>query len=68
MAKISISLPNELLAYIDQKVEDRNALIESLLHQWRRQQEDAAFAQAYSSMDEVELGWDNEWQPAAINK
>jgi antitoxin ParD1/3/4 len=29
--------------YIDQKVENRSALIESLLQQWQQQQEDAAF-------------------------
>ncbi len=43
MAKISISLPDELLTYIDQKVENRSALIESLLQQWQQQQEDEAF-------------------------
>jgi antitoxin ParD1/3/4 len=46
MAKISISLPDELLTYIDQKVENRSALIESLLQQWQQQQEDAAMAAA----------------------
>lgn len=66
MAKISISLPNELLNYIDQKVENRSALIESLLKQWQQQQEDAALAEACFLVDELELGWDSEWQKAAI--
>ncbi len=65
MAKISISLPDELLTYIDQKVENRSALIESLLQQWQ-QQEDAALAVACALVDELELGWGSEWQNAAI--
>ena len=40
MAKISISLPEELLNYIDQKVENRSALIENLLKQWQEKQQD----------------------------
>ncbi|MBG1269019.1 ribbon-helix-helix domain-containing protein [Nostoc sp. WHI] len=66
MAKISISLPDELLTYIDQKVENRSALIEVLLKQWQQQQEDRALAIACSLVDELELGWDSEWQNAAI--
>jgi antitoxin ParD1/3/4 len=65
MAKISISLPDELLNYLDRKVENRSALIESLLQQWWQQQEDAALAQACSLVDELELGWGSEWQKAA---
>ena len=42
MAKISISLPDELLNYIDQKVDNRSALIESLLKQWQKQRQDEA--------------------------
>jgi antitoxin ParD1/3/4 len=66
MAKISISIPDELLTYIDQKVENRSALIELLLQQWRRQQEDEALAQACKLVDELGLGWDEEWQTLAI--
>lgn len=66
MAKISISLPDDLLNYVDQKVENRSALIESLLQQWQRQQEDQALAQACALVDELDLGWDSEWQEAAI--
>ena len=66
MAKISISLPDNLLIYLDQKVENRSALIESLLQQWRQQQEDEALAQACLLVDELSLGWDTEWQNQAI--
>ncbi len=66
MAKISISLPDELLTYIDQKVENRSALIENLLKQWQQEQEDAALAIACSLVDELELGWESEWQNVGI--
>ncbi|MCF2149375.1 hypothetical protein IQ276_023675 [Desmonostoc muscorum LEGE 12446] len=66
MAKVSISLPDELVSYIHQKVENPSALIENLLKQWRHQQEDTALAVACSLMDELELGWESEWQNAAI--
>jgi Arc/MetJ-type ribon-helix-helix transcriptional regulator len=66
MAKISISLPDDLLTYIDQKVENRSALIELLLQQWRREEEDEALAQACKLVDELGLGWDEEWQTLAI--
>lgn len=66
MAKISIYIPDELLIYIDQKVENRSALIELLLQQWRQQQEDEALAQACKLVDELSLGWDEEWQTLAI--
>ncbi|GET38368.1 ribbon-helix-helix domain-containing protein [Microseira wollei] len=66
MAKISISIPDELLTYIDQKLENRSALIELLLQQWRRQQEDEALAQACKLVDELGLGSDEEWQTLAL--
>ena len=66
MAKISISLPDELVTYIDHKVENRSALIETFLEQWRQQQEDVALAAACSLVDELDLGWGSEWQNAVI--
>lgn len=66
MAKISISLPDELLNYIDQKVENRSALIETLLKQWQEKQQDEALAAACALVDELELGWESEWQNIAI--
>jgi Arc/MetJ-type ribon-helix-helix transcriptional regulator len=66
MAKISISLPAELVTYMDNKVENRSALIEVLLKEWQRRQEDEALAQACALVDELDLGWDNEWQNAGI--
>ena len=60
MAKISISLPEELLNYIDQKVENRSALIENLLKQWQEQKQNEALAAACALVDELELGWESE--------
>ncbi len=66
MAKISISLPNELVQYVDTHVENRSALIESLLEQWKLHQEDMVLAEACAAVDELELGWNSEWQTLAI--
>jgi hypothetical protein len=66
MATISISLPDELVQYLDQKVKDKNLLITSILQQWQRQQEDQELAQACSIIDELDLGWTEECQTAAI--
>jgi len=66
MTNISISMPDDLLAYLYQKVDNRSALIESLLQQWRQQQEDKALAEACRLVDELDLGWDEEWQNRAI--
>ncbi len=68
MAKISISLPDELLNYIDQKVENRSALSESLLREWQEKQQDEALAAACALVDELELGWESEWQNIAITE
>ena len=68
MAKISISLPDELLNYIDQKVDNRSALIESLLKQWQEQKQNEALAAACALVDELELGWGSEWQNIAITE
>jgi antitoxin ParD1/3/4 len=68
MAKISISLPDELVNYIDQKVENRSALIESLLKQWQEKQQDEVLAAACAVVDELELGWESEWQNIAITE
>jgi Arc/MetJ-type ribon-helix-helix transcriptional regulator len=66
MAKISISLPDELVQYVDEHVENRSALVESLLKQWQESQENTALASACAVVDELNLGWDTEWQNAAI--
>ena len=66
MAKISISLPNDLVQYVDAQVDNRSALIEQLLEQWRIRQEDLALAEACAAVDELNLGWEPECQSAAI--
>jgi Arc/MetJ-type ribon-helix-helix transcriptional regulator len=66
MAEISVKLSDDLLRFIQQSGENRDALIESLLKQWQQQQEEKALAQACGLVDELELGWESEWQNAAI--
>ncbi|GAP98105.1 hypothetical protein [Leptolyngbya sp. NIES-2104] len=62
--KVSISLSDDLVAYLDQKVENRSQLIEALLQRWRKQQEQQILVEAAIALDELE--WDEEWQQAAI--
>jgi Arc/MetJ-type ribon-helix-helix transcriptional regulator len=66
MAKVSISIPDDLLAYIDQKVDNRSALVESLVKLWQEQQEDQALADACAIVDKLNLGWDESCQSAMI--
>jgi Arc/MetJ-type ribon-helix-helix transcriptional regulator len=66
MAKVSISISDDLLAYIDQKVDDRSALLESLVKLWQEQQEDQALAEACKVVDQLGLGWDESCQSAMI--
>lgn len=67
MAKISISIPDELVEFVDQQVKNRSALIEALLQDWRSAQEKIALAEACAAVDELQLGWDAEWQQVAIS-
>ncbi len=49
MAKISISLPDELVNYLNQKVENKSIFIASILQQWRQQQEAEELAQIFQA-------------------
>jgi metal-responsive CopG/Arc/MetJ family transcriptional regulator len=66
--KVSISLPDELVRYIDQRVENRSRLVELLLQAWRKQQEQQAMVGACLLLDELsdELTDEEAWQQAAI--
>ena len=64
--KISISLPDELVQYLDGQVENRSQLIELLLRSWQRQQTQQAMVEACLALDELDLGWGEEWEQAAI--
>ena len=67
--KVSISLPDELVRYIDDRVENRSRLVEVLLQAWRKQQEQQAMIEACLLLDELsnELTDEDEaWQQAAI--
>jgi hypothetical protein len=66
MAKVSIYIPDDLLIYIDQKVDNRSALIETLARQWKMQQENRALAEACELVDQLDLGWDESCQNAMI--
>ncbi len=64
--KVSISLADELVRYVDDRVENRSRLIESLLQAWRRQQEKQAMVEACLLLDELSNDEDVAWQQAAI--
>jgi Arc/MetJ-type ribon-helix-helix transcriptional regulator len=64
--KISISLPNELVRYIDEKVDNRSQLIESLLWAWQKKQQQQAMLAACLVLDDRSSVEDDEWQQAAI--
>ncbi|MBE9009009.1 hypothetical protein IQ250_02175 [Pseudanabaenaceae cyanobacterium LEGE 13415] len=62
--KVSISLSDDLIAYIDRHVENRSQLIEALLQSWRKQQEQQKLVDAALALDDLE--WNEEWEQAAI--
>jgi Arc/MetJ-type ribon-helix-helix transcriptional regulator len=65
--KISISLPDELVRYVDERVENRSHLVERLLQTWRKQQEQQAMVEACLLLDELNDELEDEaWQQAAI--
>jgi Arc/MetJ-type ribon-helix-helix transcriptional regulator len=66
IVKISISLPNELVRYIDERVENRSQLIESLLSAWQKKHHQQAMLAACLVLDEQTSGEEEEWQQAAI--
>lgn len=59
--KVSISLPEELVTYVDEKVKNRNQLIESLLQQWWKKQQEQEMVEACLLLDEMNLEWNDEW-------
>ncbi len=64
---ISISLPDELVRYVDEQVVNRSQLIESLLLAWQRKQHKQAMLAACLVLDEqTSIENDAEWQQAAV--
>jgi metal-responsive CopG/Arc/MetJ family transcriptional regulator len=63
---ISISLPDKLVSYVDERVANRSKLIESLLLAWQKQQQQHAMLLACLALDEQTSMEDEEWQQAAI--
>jgi Arc/MetJ-type ribon-helix-helix transcriptional regulator len=64
---ISISLPDELVLYIDERVANRSQLIESLLLAWQRKKHKQAMLAACLVLEEQTLLEDDEeWEQAAV--
>ncbi|MCY7333192.1 MAG: ribbon-helix-helix domain-containing protein [Pseudanabaena sp. CAN_BIN31] len=66
--KISISLPDTLVRYIDDRVKNRSRLVEELLQAWCKQQEQQAMVEACLLLDQLSENDEDEaaWQQAAI--
>jgi antitoxin ParD1/3/4 len=66
--KISISLPDTLVRYVDDRVKNRSRLVEELLQAWCKQQEQQAMVEACLLLDELTDNDEDEaaWQQAAI--
>lgn len=66
--KVSISLPEELVRYVDDRVENRSRLVEGLLQAWRKHLEKQAMVEACLLLDEFDglNDEDQAWQQAAI--
>jgi metal-responsive CopG/Arc/MetJ family transcriptional regulator len=65
--KISISLPDRLVRYIDERVDDRSQLIESLLSDWQKKQQQQEMLSACLVLDEQMSIEEEEWQRAGIS-
>jgi Arc/MetJ-type ribon-helix-helix transcriptional regulator len=64
---ISISLPDELVRYIDEQAINHSQLIESLLLAWQQKQHQQAMLAACLILDEqTSIEDDAEWQQAAL--
>jgi metal-responsive CopG/Arc/MetJ family transcriptional regulator len=64
--KISVSLPQELVTYIDNQVDNRSKLIESLLLSWQKRQQQDLMVAACLVLDNQQSTEEDEWQQAAI--
>jgi metal-responsive CopG/Arc/MetJ family transcriptional regulator len=64
--KVSVSLSDDLIAYLDRHVENRSQLIEFLLQRWRREQEQQALVEASLALDELNVEGEEAWQQATI--
>ncbi len=66
LMKISVSLPQELVTYIDNQVDNRSKLIESLLLSWQKRQQQDLMVAACLVLDNQQSTEEDEWQQAAI--
>ncbi len=64
--KISVSLPQELVTYIDDQVDNRSKLIESLLLSWQKRQQQDSMVAACFVLDDQQSKEEDEWQQAAV--
>jgi metal-responsive CopG/Arc/MetJ family transcriptional regulator len=64
--KISVSLSPELVQYMDNCVDNRSKLIESLLLKWQKSQQRESMVSACLALDKQQSAEEEEWEQAAI--
>jgi metal-responsive CopG/Arc/MetJ family transcriptional regulator len=64
--KISVSISDDLVAYLDAQVDDRSQLIEGLLQQWRKNKQNQEMIQACLLSDEYMAEEWQMWETAEI--
>jgi hypothetical protein len=66
LMKISVSISDDLVAYLDAQVDDRSQLIEELLQQWRKNKQNQEMIQACLLSDEYMAEEWQMWETAEI--
>ncbi len=64
--KVSISISDDLVAYLDVQVDNRSQLIEGLLQQWRKNKQNQEMAEACVLSDELTAEEWEAWETAEI--
>ena len=64
MPKISISLPAEVLSFVDTLGSNRSSAIASILKKYQRKKEEALLARAYDDYARLCRDDDADWWPA----
>jgi metal-responsive CopG/Arc/MetJ family transcriptional regulator len=64
--KVSVSISDDLVAYLDAQVDNRSQLIEGLLQQWRKDKQNQEMAKACLLSDELTAEEWQAWETAEI--
>lgn len=65
MPKISISIPAEILDFVDQLGDNRSGAIVAILEDYKNRQREAELVQAYQDYEQLREPDDGAWEAAA---